>query len=78
MYTGVTNDLPNRVWQHKQKETKGFTAKYNIDKLVYCEIFNNPEDAIVREKQIKAGSRARKIELINKENREWRDLSDDF
>lgn len=52
LYTGITNDLAERVWQHKQKTVKGFTSKYNINKFVYYEIFDNPVEAITREKQI--------------------------
>ena len=52
LYTGVTSDLKKRIWEHKEKMIKGFTKKYNINKLVYFEIFNNPENAILREKQI--------------------------
>ena len=78
MYTGVTNNLAKRAWDHKQKLVKGFTSKYNLNKLVYYEIFTNIEEAIAREKQIKGGSRKKKIELIEKDNPEWRDLSDDL
>jgi len=78
LYTGVTSNLSKRIYEHKNKLVKGFTQKYNIDKLVYCEIFNNPLSAITREKQIKAGSRKKKIELINKENPEWKDLSENI
>ncbi len=78
MYTGVTNNLPNRTWQHKQKLIKGFTSKYNLNKLVHYEIFTNVEEAIAREKQIKGGSRKKKIDLIEKDNSEWWDLSDDL
>ena len=74
LYTGVTNDLKRRVYQHKEKLTEGFTKRYNIMKLVYYEVFEDIENAIWREKQIKAGSRRRKIELIDGMNREWRDL----
>jgi len=74
LYTGITSDLKNRIWEHKEKVIKGFTKKYNIDKLVYFEIFNDPENAILREKQIKAGSRYKKIELIKGINPEWKDL----
>jgi len=74
LYTGVTSDLKRRTWEHKEKRIKGFTKKYNIDKLVYFEIFNDPENAILREKQIKAGSRNKKIELIKEINPEWKDL----
>jgi len=74
LYTGVTNDLRRRVYEHKGKLVDGFTKKYNITKLVYYEIFQDPENAIMREKQIKAGSRQKKIDLINQMNREWQDL----
>lgn len=78
LYTGVTNDLIRRVYEHKNKLTEGFTKKYNIVKLVYYEIFEDSYNAIVREKQIKAGSRRKKIDLINSMNKEWRDLYDDL
>ena len=74
LYTGITSNLKKRIWEHKEKTIKGFTKKYNIDKLVYWEIFNDPENAILREKQIKAGSRSKKIELIKGINPEWKDL----
>ena len=75
LYTGITSDLPRRVYEHKGKSIKGFTAKYNVNKLVYYEVFNDAENAIFREKQIKAGSRHKKIELIKRMNPEWHDLS---
>jgi putative endonuclease len=75
LYTGVTSNLKNRVFEHKEKFIKtSFTAKYNIDRLVYFETFRDIEEAIAREKQIKAGSRAKKEALINKSNPAWRDL----
>jgi putative endonuclease len=74
LYTGVTNDLVGRVYEHKEKLVKGFTKKYNITKLVYYEVFENIESAILREKQIKGGSRARKIKLIESMNKGWKDL----
>jgi len=74
LYVGVSDDLVKRVWQHKNKAVKGFTEKYNVDKLVYYEIFENPEEAIKREKQLKGGSRNDKVALINKMNPEWKDL----
>jgi len=74
LYTGVTNDLKRRVYEHKEKIVGGFTKKYNLNKLVYYEIFEDPENAILREKQIKGGSRQRKIDLINSLNKEWQDL----
>ena len=75
VYVGVTNDLFRREYQHKNKIDKnGFTAKYNIDTIVYYEVCNDIKIAITREKQIKAGSRKKKIELIEKMNPEWKDL----
>ncbi len=78
LYTGVTSDLVNRVWQHKNKHIKGFTYRYNVNKLVYYEGPGDPIHAIEREKQIKAGSRQKKIDLINDFNPEWRDLYEDI
>jgi putative endonuclease len=78
IYTGITNDLKKRVYEHKEKLIIGFTSKYNINKLVYFEIFDNPELAISREKQIKAGSRANKIKLIEGMNNQWKDLFNDI
>ena len=74
LYTGITNDLKRRVCEHKEKLINGFTKKYNITKLVYYEVFEDPENAILREKQIKAGSRQKKIDLINSINRKWLNL----
>ena len=74
LYTGITSDLKRRVYEHKEKLVDGFTKRYNITKLVYYEVFADPENAILREKQIKAGSRQNKIDLINSINREWLDL----
>ena len=74
LYTGVTNDLRKRLYEHREKLVDGFTGKYNITKLVYYEVFQDPENAIMREKQIKAGSGRKKIDLINQMNKEWRDL----
>ena len=74
IYTDVTNNLIKRIYEHKQKFVKGFTKKYNINKLVYYEVFNDINNAILREKQIKAGSRKKKIELIKYTNPEWKDL----
>ena len=74
LYTGITDDLKRRIYEHKEKFVPGFTKKYNVSKLVYYEIFEEPENAILREKQIKAGSRQKKIDLINTINREWTDL----
>lgn len=78
LYTGVTNDLKRRVYEHKNKWVAGFTQKYNVVKLVYYEIFQSPNDAIAREKQIKGGSRQKKLNLVNSVNPEWRDLYDEI
>lgn len=74
LYIGINNDLKRRVYEHKEKLVDGFTKKYNVSKLIYYEIFEDPENAILREKKIKAGSRQKKIDLINGMNREWNDL----
>ena len=75
LYTGVTSDLTERIQKHKSEFYKdSFTSRYNITKLVYYELFESIEDAIAREKLIKAGSRKKKIELIEKKNPEWKDL----
>ena len=74
LYTGVTNDLRRRVYEHREKLVDGFTKKYKVTKLVYYEIFQDPENAIIREKQIKMGSRQNKIDLVNQMNKGWRDL----
>ena len=78
LYAGVTNNLPRRIYEHKAKLVEGFTKRYNVDKLVYYEIFGQVENAILREKQIKGGSRAKKIALINSMNPKWLDLSLEF
>ena len=78
LYVGMTNDLERRVFQHKQKLIKGFTARYNINRLVYFELFNRPQEAIVREKQIKKWRRSKKIDLIESANPQWHDLSEDW
>ncbi|MFH1298083.1 MAG: GIY-YIG nuclease family protein [Bacteroidota bacterium] len=75
LYTGVTNDLERRIREHRnQVNPYAFTAKYNIQKLVWYECYPYIEDAIAREKQIKAGSRKKKIALIEISNKNWRDL----
>ncbi len=73
-YIGVTNDLHRRIYEHKNKLSEGFTAKYNIKKLVYYEVCQNVESTIMREKQIKRGSRADKVALVNAMNKDWHDL----
>ena len=78
LYIGVTSDLRNRMSEHKQKIYKGFSAKYNCDKLVYYEAFQWIQDAIAREKQLKAGSRQNKLDLIIADNSSWNDLSDEW
>ena len=75
LYTGVTNNLPRRVYEHKQKLVPGFASRYNVTDLVYFELAETAEAAIAREKQLKAGSRRRKIELIKSMNPTWRGLS---
>ncbi len=78
LYTGVTNNLVKRVWQHRNGEGGRFTKRYHCSKLVLYEIFQDSYNAITREKQIKAGSRPRKIELIERMNPKWRDLYDEL
>jgi len=79
LYTGVTADLWLRINDHKSgREPKSFTTRYNLHKLVYYELFHSIEEAIIREKQIKAGSRQKKIDLINSINRNWKDLYEDI
>ena len=78
LYTGVTSNLKKRVYEHKTKAVKGFTEKYRITKLVYYEACPGANEAILREKQIKGGSRKKKIDLINSMNSSWRDLSEDL
>jgi putative endonuclease len=75
LYTGVTNDLERRCYEHKQKKIKGFTQKYNVNKLIYFERFDSVDSAITREKQIKGFSREKKLAIINKVNKEWEELS---
>lgn len=78
LYTGVTNNLARRVYEHKEKLVDGFTKKYKVNKLIYYEIFNEALGAIEREKQIKAGSRRKKLDLIDNMNPEWKDLYKDI
>ncbi len=78
LYTGTTSDLTKRIWQHKNKVAKGFSARYNLTSLVYFELFEDMYQAISREKQIKAGSRSAKIKLIESTNPGWRDLYKDI
>ncbi len=78
LYTGITNDLARRVYEHKAKLVEGFTKRYNINKLIYYEASRDIESVILREKQIKGGSRTKKKELVNSMNPEWKDLYDDL
>jgi putative endonuclease len=78
LYTGVTSDLVNRVWQHRTGCVDGFTKRYGCKMLVWYEIGGDMDHAILREKQIKADSRARKLTLIEDMNPDWRDLWDDI
>jgi len=74
LYVGFTNDLKRRIYQHKTKQAISFTKKYNVDKLVYYETCDNVKEAITREKQLKGGSRKKKVDLIESCNPEWQDL----
>jgi putative endonuclease len=79
LYVGVTNDLRRRIYQHKTKaHPESFTARYNINRLVYFEVFGDIRDAIGREKQIKGWRRSKKVALIEAENPRWKDLSLDW
>jgi len=78
LYTGVTNDLQRRVYEHKQKLVPGFTAKYNISRLVYFEETSEALSAIAREKQIKGWLRVKKTNLVESVNPEWLDLAEDW
>ena len=78
LYIGVTNDLMNRIYTHKEKFADGFTKRYSINRLVYYESCENIESAINREKQLKGWRRTRKIALIESVNPEWKDLSSEF
>jgi putative endonuclease len=74
LYTGVTNNLLRRIYEHREKLIPGFTTRYNVSKLVFYQTSSDVRESIAREKQIKAGSRAKKIALIEAMNPEWRDL----
>ena len=78
LYVGVTNDLSRRMTEHKNKIVGGFTKKYNTNKLVYYEITNDIETALNREKQLKNWHRQWKIDLIERDNKEWKDLSENL
>ena len=78
LYTGVTNDVRRRAWEHRNGQGGVFTSKYNVKKLVFFETMGDIRAAIAREKQIKAGSRQNKIDLIEAMNPEWKDLYDEL
>jgi putative endonuclease len=78
LYTGVTSNLVKRIGEHKNKVIRGYSARYNLTRLVYFELFDEMCEAISREKQIKAGSRGKKLELIESINPEWKDLYRDI
>ena len=78
LYIGVTSNLPKRMYEHKNHVVKGFTDKYNVDKLVYFEETAEIEVAIAREKQLKGWTRAKKIRLIESTNPKWRDLYEEI
>ena len=78
LYTGVTSDLKRRIYQHREKLADGFSKKYNLYKLVYYEVCPGAEAAIAREKQIKGGSRKKKLDLITSMNPDWKDLYDEI
>ena len=74
LYIGVTSNIQRRVFEHKNKMVEGFTKKYNVDKLVYCEIYNDVQDALSREKQLKGWTRRKKFELINSVNSDFKEI----
>ena len=76
LYTGVTSDIVKRIYEHKKSITKGFSVRYDCKSLVFYELHDSMDSAITREKQIKAGSRKKKLQLIESMNPEWRDLYD--
>ena len=78
LYTGVTNDLKRRIYEHKAKLVEGFTKRYHVEKLVFYDLSEDVASAILREKQIKGGSRAKKFGLIDGMNPGWKDLFDDL
>jgi len=78
LYIGVTSNLKRRVWQHREKLAKGFTARYNVDRLVYYEVHRDVWTALSREKYFKRWHRDRKLKLVPAHNPEWRDLYDEL
>lgn len=77
-YVGFTSELPKRVWEHKNQVVRGFTQKYGIKNLVYYETFDNPEEAIKREKRLKKWNRTWKMRIIEEMNPEWKDLYEEI
>jgi putative endonuclease len=78
LYVGFTNDIKQRVWQHKHKQVEGFTKKHNVTRLLYVEVFAEVHTAIGREKQIKGFRREKKVALIDSLNPAWADLSQEW
>lgn len=78
LYTGVTNSIQRRLYEHREKIGEGFTKRYGVRRLVYYEMYANVRDALEREKQIKSGSQRRKLDLVNDFNPRWRDLYEDL
>jgi putative endonuclease len=78
LYTGVTGNLPRRIYEHRHRLIPGFTSRYRIDRLIHVEPFSEIRDAIAREKQIKAWRQSHKLDLIAQSNPEWRDLGEEW
>jgi len=78
LYVGVTNDIVRRIWEHKTEPVGGFTQRYGVHRLVHAEFHETMPDAILRERQVKKWQRAWKVELIERDNPEWRDLYGDM
>jgi putative endonuclease len=78
LYTGMTNNLVRRIWEHKEKRIPGFTQRYNVTKLVWFEVHGRATSAIAREKEIKGWRRSKKVALIEASNQHWTDLSHDL
>lgn len=76
LYVGITSDLKKRIWEHKTKAVKGFTEKYDVHKLVYYEVYDDPENAILRKKRMKKWNREWKINIFRDRNPDWQDLYD--
>ena len=78
IYIGFTDDLQRRIQEHKEKSVSGFTARYNVTKLVYFEEYESSDEAYIRERRMKKWKRAWKLKLIEKENPEWKELAEDW